>query len=104
MKYKVSELEGPLLDAAVAKAEGCLAPIPGTESGEWLPGQNLATSSDWTSGGPIIERERIDIRWWGGSVCAASTDDLFPYFQHSSVLVAAMRAYVYGKLGNEIDL
>jgi hypothetical protein len=67
MKHKVSTLEGSLLDAAVAKAEGL--PL----SNEWKQGDScrvgtgegdlrtFAPSTDWAHGGPIIERERISI-------------------------------------------
>ena len=51
-KHKVSELEGALLDAAVAKAEGRLEAWWNT---------NEAYSVEWSDGGPIIERERIEM-------------------------------------------
>ena len=63
MKHKVSELEGALLDAAVAKAEGYELDSDGDNRtvrdnggapSRWRP------STDWTQGGPIIEREEID--------------------------------------------
>jgi hypothetical protein len=54
VKYKVSELEGALLDAAVARAEGDNSPISVTAAAGgrtyWSP------STDWQYGGPIIER------------------------------------------------
>lgn len=72
-RYKVEELEGPLLDLAVANAEGIKATIylvPNAispfyecavldETGrlhyQFLP------SRSWTQGGPIIQRENIGI-------------------------------------------
>ena len=116
MKHNVSELEGALLDAAVAKAEGNVAKLPhGREivcpyrfEGSFSP------SSDWKDGGPIIERERIDliclnedapnlewganfqISWVGLGVEAP--------WKGPTPLIAAMRAYVASKLGEEIDL
>lgn len=72
MKYRVDQLEGALLDAAVAKAEGAElltasgAPRsrllildggyvfePRVEMDAWSP------STKWEHGGPIIERQRI---------------------------------------------
>lgn len=130
MKHKFSELTGDLLDAAVAKALGHrnLKLVNGewrslTEDGEMSP--IAAFSENWAAGGPIIERERISIYyqcdWWvagyrihaengryyseeTGSDSAsiefygatgASTD---------SPLVAAMRAYVASKLGEDVEL
>ena len=48
MKHKVAELEGALLDAAVAMAEGLDADLV---RGGYAP------SRRWHDGGPIIERE-----------------------------------------------
>jgi hypothetical protein len=121
MKHKVAELEDALLDAAVAKAEGQLAPIPSSwnaaERGEWtwVDGMNLAYSSDWADGGPIIERERIDVAYWGrktqepwraGIGIAADSDvwDTDTAMKGATPLIAAMRAYVASKFGEEIEL
>lgn len=68
-------------------------------------------STDWSQGGPIIERERIRIvpfppsrtkeGWWAG----------FDYTTGASIgcagptpLIAAMRCYVASKLGDEVDV
>lgn len=112
MKHKVSEIEGALLDAAVAKAlnqpfhfialgeypfdlpqhhrrvffrvDGdhiCVGQMglggPGDYAPDWQP------SADWSIAGPIIERERIP---------------------NDGDLVAAMRAYVASKFGDEVEL
>ena len=47
---KTSELTGAALDWAVAKAIGEYKPVP-------VPNY----STDWAQGGPIIEREKIEI-------------------------------------------
>lgn len=111
MKHKVCELDGQLLDAAVAKAKGDALPDfwrdpddgtcwarPGRE--EWAP------SSRWDQGGPIIERERITIGpamgrdgWWAGEPRNRINDG----YGHTP-LIAAMRAYVASKFGEEIEL
>lgn len=112
MKHKTSELEGALLDAAVAKAEGMI--------GAWVTDpdtdltRNYRPSSDWRDGGPIIERERIkvephradDPEGWD---LESATEDW--YAEHPcdcafgpTPLIAAMRAYVTSKLGYEVEL
>lgn len=73
MKHKVSELQGALLDAAVALAEGRQFDIiPGAPHGtdflivpdnqegrdSWEP---WSPSRLWRDGGPIIEREQISV-------------------------------------------
>jgi len=80
MKYRTATLEGALLDAAVAKAEGHSFAL---EAGACVTVQSVerwfdqggvkvrggfedqaepfAPSSRWDHGGPIIERERINI-------------------------------------------
>lgn len=68
MKYKVSELDGALLDAAVAKAEG-LEVHPGrdrfvvAQSIDKVWADEIAPSRDWSHAGPIIEREKISINF-----------------------------------------
>ena len=109
MKHKVSELEGELLDAAVAKAEQ-LEPIPGEPSGYFYWGVEsgwFAPSTYWAIGGPIIERERIRIDWrrnpeMGGNDCIAACDHLRQY--GPTPLIAAMRAFVASKFGEEVDI
>jgi hypothetical protein len=102
MKHKTSELEGPLLDAAVAKAEGFdyLRPPPQREG--WAP------SRSWSVAGPIIEREVIslsaplcvgDYGEWSAFVGGSADSEKGP-----TPLIAAMRAYVASKLGDVVDL
>ena len=63
-------------------------------------------STNWALGGPIIEREKIDITYLGGDEWEANR-----YFTNTpstqrgiSPLIAAMRCYVATKLGKEIDI
>lgn len=120
MKHKVAGLEGMLLDAACALAEG--HPIrreTGRYSGGWMEqwphgGWHWIRhpSTSWADGGPIIERERIepawdDIkeRWYAQLVHSAlasgrqRSDGIGP-----TLLIAAMRAYVASKFGDEVEL
>jgi hypothetical protein len=105
VKHRVSELEGALLDAAVAKAEG---------QQEFLEGCSLwAPSDDWSQGGPIIERERIMLvamdadgwvakigaEWMGGEIVECPVTEIGP-----TPLIAAMRAFCASKFGEEVEL
>jgi hypothetical protein len=109
VKHKVSELEGALLDTAVAKAEGLSLPhfvsasVHGDAEREWSP------SDTWEDGGPIIERERIACEYVGGPLgWEALMDGTFKDQDHGlfgpTLLIAAMRAYVASKFGDEVDL
>ena len=124
MKYKTSELEGVMLDAAVAKALGYVyldgqkiapphSPSP-SERARLLMSPALTIddysewfepSGCWALGGPIIERERISLEFvnerdWG----AFLTTKGFVSFHAATPLVAAMRAFVASKLGDEVEL
>ena len=116
-KYKVSELEGNWLDAAVALAEGMsVHNINGEfyvsyQAGD--EGEELAPhfSSSWNLAGPIIEREWICIDPEGTHVVAhhqwtAIKDDAINRNWHTgrTPLIAAMRAYVESKFGDEVQL
>ncbi len=119
-KHKVAELEGALLDAAVAKAlgyeidvDGDRVDISGRENsgapGRWHP------STDWAFGGPIIERERIELSfgvahpdgsmWWQGIINphGLPSHDLDGPISPTP-LIAAMRCYVASRFGEEVDL
>lgn len=62
-------------------------------------------SGDWMQGGPIIEREKLDV-FCSGNVWDASTGDRHPNVIKSGTtpLVAAMRCYVASKLGDEVEI
>lgn len=112
VKYKVSELEGVLLDAAVAKAEG-LRDADGwwaRANGTYIGKLDYEPSGDWAFGGPIIERERMELRCrsnvhqkdmggWGASIGPRG-----PYGFGPTPLIAAMRAYVASEFGEEVEL
>jgi hypothetical protein len=113
MKIKTSELIGPALDWAVAKCMGHrVAECHGTYIRIYLPdpkqaGYTLAfcPSTDWSQGGPIIQRERIAVEW-GKNSCqwlADINDGLFIQCGNT-YLQAAMRCYVASKLGDEVEI
>jgi len=64
-------------------------------------------STDWAQGGPIIEREAIQITpdEYTGTWSAYMTNEGEPYVGTGPTpLIAAMRCYVASKLGDEIEL
>jgi hypothetical protein len=111
---KTSELTGAALDWAVAKCEGkhndCEVHAGNVMYGRVTSGfVYYRPSTDWAQGGPIIERERINIR-------PNQADALFKAFvvrsptglahRHDgpTPLVAAMRCYVASKMGDDVEL
>jgi hypothetical protein len=97
---KVAELSGVQLDWAVCKANGEHQHPYDEYTPTWMA--NRRYSEDWAKGGPIIEREKIELEhdgfeWWAR--IRADED-----FKGSVPLIAAMRCYVASKLGDEIDL
>lgn len=107
---KVSELNGVELDAWVARALGWVecpydddlwkvSEIQSEFKSTWKP------SAYWAMGGPIIESEKIDLsfqhedRAWKSYI--NGDDDDF-YGRDASPLVAAMRAFVASKFGDEV--
>ena len=96
---KVEELSGNLLDYWVGRAEGKTVEIRGglcMFGDEWF-----SPTKKWSQGGPIIEREEIQLvprangeQWAAGiDQCVTGGD---------TVLIAAMRCYVASKFGDEV--
>jgi hypothetical protein len=110
MKHKVAELEGALLDAAVALADGADYQRL-VDHCQLAAGVKWSPSTDWQYGGPIIERERIELfsprrapannRW---EARFAPDGDIVRVMAGPTALIAAMRAYVAVKFGHEVDL
>lgn len=120
MKIQTSELIGAPLDWAVAEAlkptvkkpdrfgVGSFGPLFG--KGYLYPTWRMRKfdpSVDWAKGGPIIEREQIDLtshnrrptsQLWQ----ADNAQDVAVY--GPTPLIAAMRCFVASKLGEEIDV
>lgn len=111
---KTIEMTGAALDWAVAKCEGWIddcngwlyqATLQEVAEGSYKP------STNWAQGGPIIEREWLDITPWPNE----SREDMrWRCQQHDSAndcaqygetpLIAAMRCYVCSVLGDEVDI
>ena len=109
---KTSELTGAALDWAVAKCEGAtnLRQNPHRFDDRLLVQManrpehfdTFRFSTNWSQGGPIIERERFVVEPWGiGWVCSISRCMLH---HGPTPLIAAMRAFVASKLGDEVEI
>ena len=108
---KVSELEGRILDYEVWKIDGY---VEGIKHLPDMP-EYYSPSTNWDQGGPIIEREKMWITFdnnnehWDAAIAVSFKET--PYgralsYKHGSAptpLIAAMRAYVSTKYGDEVD-
>jgi len=121
---KTNELTGAALNWAVAKCEGLLCFGYRTDGDERFAVEDndgqmegFMPSTVWADGGPIIERERIEIRWsdkqwiamyWAdNSGMAKKPTQRFKHNQQTAgqtALIAAMRCFVASKLGDEVDV
>jgi hypothetical protein len=96
MKLKTSELQGAVLDWAVAKCEVGDA-INEIDDPHFY-------STDWALAGPIIEREGITVRRYTDALWDASIGRLDYVADGPTPLVAAMRCYVASKFGDDLVL
>lgn len=95
---KTSELTGTALDWAVAKCEGL--PVSRLHwSNRFLDAYEY--SIEWSKGGPIIERESINLVKMHGHGWHA---DCGKVATGPTPLIAAMRCYVASKLGDEVEI
>lgn len=129
MKIKTQDLIGPALDWAVRKIERLeIAPrievVTSVARGRHCRviddvhynsrGREYFTyyspSTDWSQGGPIIDREDINLMHaepgsmndQAGIQCTAHKNGL--YSDGITPLIAAMRCFVASKLGDEVDI
>lgn len=113
MRIRTSKLTGAQLDWAVAVCEGRVYGARGT-CYEFTP------SCRWAQGGPIIEQEKIDTQYdwdweydptepedtderWLAELPLTSLESGYSAYGPTP-LIAAMRAYVASKLGDEIEI
>jgi hypothetical protein len=93
MKIKTSELTGTALDWAVSKCEGLV----------WALHGHIPFSTDWSQGGPIIEREELSrLSCYNHNEWGCLNGDIF--CEGQTPLVAAMRCYVASRLGAEVEV
>lgn len=98
---KTSELTGAALDWAVAKCEGYRLDL--------VPEGSYSPSTNWSQGGPIIEREGISVMYRPGVRMIANINGQYEQtigHRHKGNLglIAAMRCYVASKLGDEVEI
>ncbi len=111
MKIKVAELEGAKLDFFVAKAEGREVYLHGGNcflrggQRDWHanPMGYYSPSTEWSQGGPIIEREGITICPAHPKGWSATIDDERWEDDCATPLIAAMRCFVASKFGEEVE-
>jgi len=128
MKIKTSELIDCALDWAVAKALGhtpriqrdfvTLSPI--VHNIDWDRAEEYSPSTNWSQGGPIIDREHIcvlapivrrigaerhalEVTYWR-AMKQSDEDTPCIHGRGPSPLIAAMRCFVSSKLGDEVDV
>lgn len=108
---KTSELTGAALDWAVAKVLGLEAETldPLTWECTAYPSGCYNYSTDWSQGGPIIEREGITVVYRmveRVSLWTAYNDSMDDPCEQGgpTPLIAAMRCYVASNLNDEINV
>lgn len=118
VEVKTADLIGPALDWAVAMAEGAKPERPhdgqvslgsvhllcGSDQERGFHAPFYSPSTDWSQGGPLIDRERIKSHYAGpllGWECWCGDTG---YGTGPTPLVAAMRCHVASKLGDVVQV
>jgi hypothetical protein len=121
---KVADMTGALLDYWVGKAEGLTVRLSAASdtailsrtTGGPLPRvyfDSYAPSTRWNEGGPIFERERIEVSpaerysrtkaGWQASLLIGEQDKEALYADGPTPLIAAMRCFVASRFGMEVS-
>lgn len=83
-----------------------------SRAGHWEVVETYSPSTDWSQGGPIIERERIQLNngtppgrefMWHATVHGWHRH-VHAQMSGPTPLIAAMRCFVASKLGDEVDV
>jgi hypothetical protein len=109
---KTSELTGAKLNYWVAKADNVtLSRFPRRAERLILPsGEKYSPSTDWSQGGPIIHKHRIQLHpyespelegFWRACMISKSAG-IRLYISSDDPLQSAMRCYVASKFGDEV--
>lgn len=121
MLIKTANLTGAALDWAAAKCEGLIdsgrvviyayrtydqygSPLGFSPPCDVYYCNDYRPATDWSQGGPIIEREKIDVmptfgNQWHSTDVSGHVTRFGP-----TPLIAAMRCYVASKLGDEVEV
>lgn len=120
MKVKVSEATNLQLDWLVWNCVGGASAYPKTAEGPaflklWKgnSAKYIHPTTDWSQGGPIIERENINLGWlipahqhrhlggcWSSFIPGGSGRMYFG----PTPLIAAMRCFAASRLGDEVEI
>ncbi len=101
-KINVADATNMQLDWLVAKIEGVQLEYGLTDDERFC--------TDWSQGGPIIERERVLVEPFGAGVwrAAKADEDNFTRRHYSyrgpTPLIAAMRCFVASRLGDTVEV
>lgn len=101
MKIKTSELTDVALNWAVIMCESGIEYAMYSFTVVDQYGQPKP-SSNWAQGGPIVEREKINLVYSDEQWEADISDEHFGF--GGTALCAAMRCYVASKLGDEVEV
>ena len=112
MKIKTANLIGIPLNWVVDKCEGG---DPRNMAGYIMPEFIGRFATDWAQGGPIIEREFMDVEVTPCGSGQGAPFDTWRAWKHNhsadaavvcgpTPLIAAMRCYVASKLGDEVEI
>lgn len=82
-----------------------------SRAGHWEVVETYSPSTDWSQGGPIIEGQHIELKYlgydrppyWGALKFSPSKYERAAQIGPTA-LVAAMRCFVYSRLGDEVDV
>lgn len=114
VEAKVQELSGAALDWAVAKAEGVEISLAGAHPHAVVEGRlvgNYAPSTDWSQGGPLLEKYHVDLHyphglpgrgWWAQAGTHSQETPIAAI--DATPLIAACRAIVASVLGPVVSV
>jgi hypothetical protein len=113
---KVSELQDAMLDYWAGEADKAIGLALNEDFCYYRKDENsrieiYSPSTDWSQGGPIIERERISLHGYSDSYEASSrlipakNAHMAPCYRMkgTTALQAAMRCFVASKFGDTVD-
>lgn len=106
VQIKTSELTGTALDYAVAVCEKANPRVLKVSMGGVVvvhSGNSLMSFQSWSIGGPITEREKIQISPHWNEACATYIGSNLHYYG-DTYLQSAMRCYVASKLGDVVEI
>ena len=114
VEVKTSDLIDEALDWAVAMCEGYDCQFDDEVTGPWLipqegylhdekPLTRYIPSTDWSQGGPIIDREKLDMYYQHDLQWVAAPQRGIEYIGPTP-LIAAMRCYVASKIGDTVEI